>query len=377
MRQRACRPSWLELPFRALLSPWPGIPGLLSWGWPAADGCPPVTCPPPLHRHHRRASTPGDRSHLRSWSDQLPDPVPSAWFLTTSTASSARRLAGLLRPAAGPGVRRVSDRAIGFPSARPSSPARPPLEEPRPSTAVTRSLASDAPLTFLLDPIGAPLRADRTGSRLSPSRPSSVEGLQPERRVATPSRPVPSWALLPPRGLRRRRVGRACPVTRTSPTERPPPLTGRTRVGWRRAGGVVSGIHRLRRRPATSTRFWTSKNAPESASPVGLGAPEHHARHSCESRANPPGAPASGRSRRLLRRSTRTIAAPAADRVDRVVDFPSGRRRTVSRACAAERCRYTPRDLRETGFPFRKARSGSFTLAIRAGRDSGANAGSP
>jgi hypothetical protein len=118
-RQRACRPSWLELPFRALLSPWPGIPGLLSWGWPATDGCPPETCPPPLHRHHRRASTPGDRSHRRFGSDQLPNPVPSSWFLATSTVSSARRLAGLLRPAAGPGVRRVSDREIGFPIANP------------------------------------------------------------------------------------------------------------------------------------------------------------------------------------------------------------------------------------------------------------------
>ena len=37
--------------------------------------------------------------------------VPPAWFLTTSTAFSAHRLAGLLHPAAGPGVRRVSGRS--------------------------------------------------------------------------------------------------------------------------------------------------------------------------------------------------------------------------------------------------------------------------
>jgi hypothetical protein len=50
--------------------------------------------------------------------------VPPAWFLTTSTAFSAHRLAGLLHPAAGPGVRRVSGRSPprdgepfeGFPS---------------------------------------------------------------------------------------------------------------------------------------------------------------------------------------------------------------------------------------------------------------------
>jgi len=38
----------------------------------------------------------------------LESPVPSLWFLTTSTASSARRLAGLLHPATDHEVRRVS-----------------------------------------------------------------------------------------------------------------------------------------------------------------------------------------------------------------------------------------------------------------------------
>jgi hypothetical protein len=37
-----------------------------------------------------------------------PAPVPTSWFRTTSPAFSARRTAGLLHPAAGPGVRRVS-----------------------------------------------------------------------------------------------------------------------------------------------------------------------------------------------------------------------------------------------------------------------------
>jgi hypothetical protein len=66
---------------------------------------------------------PGDESPIGA---TLPGAahVPPAWFLTTSTASSAHRLAGLLRPAAGPGVRRVSGRSPprdgepfeGFPS---------------------------------------------------------------------------------------------------------------------------------------------------------------------------------------------------------------------------------------------------------------------
>jgi hypothetical protein len=47
--------------------------------------------------------------------------VPPAWFLTTSTAFSAHRLAGLLHPAAGPGVRRVSGRS---PSSRRQNPSK-------------------------------------------------------------------------------------------------------------------------------------------------------------------------------------------------------------------------------------------------------------
>lgn len=68
---------------------------------------------PPLHRHHRVASTPGKLPANRTPCPSAPtvqgrSPVPSSWFLTTSTAFSATRLAGLLHPAANPGVRPVS-----------------------------------------------------------------------------------------------------------------------------------------------------------------------------------------------------------------------------------------------------------------------------
>jgi len=66
---------------------------------------------PPLHRHIHRASTPGAPGCPGAPSGRRHHPsslVPSSWFHTTSTAFSARRLAGLLHPAAGPGVRRVS-----------------------------------------------------------------------------------------------------------------------------------------------------------------------------------------------------------------------------------------------------------------------------
>jgi hypothetical protein len=64
----------------------------------------------PLHRPRIVESTPGRdlRRFLRGRESHLSSRVPSSWFRTTSTVYSARRTAGLLHPAAGPGVRRVS-----------------------------------------------------------------------------------------------------------------------------------------------------------------------------------------------------------------------------------------------------------------------------
>jgi hypothetical protein len=74
-----------------------------------------LSAPPPTHpaRVHSRDRDPlGTRNRwLRRAVGRRHHPsslVPSSSFLTTSTVSSARRTAGLLHPAAGPGVRRVS-----------------------------------------------------------------------------------------------------------------------------------------------------------------------------------------------------------------------------------------------------------------------------
>jgi len=101
----------------------------------------------PLHRHLAtrplpreelpRASAPG--SHPRSH-------VPSMWFCTTSTASSASQSAGLLHPAAGPGVSGVSAVASptegrgrsGFLTAQDSYPSKEPPNDSR--TASPRPL---------------------------------------------------------------------------------------------------------------------------------------------------------------------------------------------------------------------------------------------
>jgi hypothetical protein len=75
----------------------------------------------PLHRHAREPSTPATMatSSLRPRGVHPRSPVPPSWFLTTSTVSSASRVAGLLHPAADPGVHRVSAR--GVPARRPRS----------------------------------------------------------------------------------------------------------------------------------------------------------------------------------------------------------------------------------------------------------------
>jgi len=83
-----------------------------TFGSTQARSAPPSTS---SRRVHSRESA-GEPDILPSASaSHGRSPVPSSWFLTTPTAFSARRLAGLLHPAADPGVRPVSP-------LRPSSP---------------------------------------------------------------------------------------------------------------------------------------------------------------------------------------------------------------------------------------------------------------
>ena len=64
---------------------------------------------PSIDISEKRPLPPGLPGFGRATSRPL-DPVPSSWFRTTSTACSASCFAGLLHPAADPGVRRVSAR---------------------------------------------------------------------------------------------------------------------------------------------------------------------------------------------------------------------------------------------------------------------------
>jgi len=104
-----CGPSWPWLLFRALASrpgcKQPSLVGFIRVARPADR----TTRRSPLHRLRFQASTPARRARRASalgvHSESL---VPSVWFCTTSTASSAWRFAGLLHPAAGHEVRCVS-----------------------------------------------------------------------------------------------------------------------------------------------------------------------------------------------------------------------------------------------------------------------------
>jgi hypothetical protein len=174
LRQRACRPSWPRAPLQS--SPF------------APAGKPASSRGVGMHQTVTRlapalrpsADTSAARplpvaSHLRPRSDQPRSPGPPSWFLTTSTVFSARRLTGLLHPAAGPGVRRVSDREIGFPTSRTlpagaTTPRRTPPTHSR--DAVTRARA---PLTFFLG------SRSTTSLRMGPggNRGRRLRGLDP------------------------------------------------------------------------------------------------------------------------------------------------------------------------------------------------------
>jgi hypothetical protein len=108
---------------------------------------PPSTCPCSVY------SRDGGLPSLRPRGFHPRSPVPPLWFLTTSTVSSAARVAGLLHPAADPGVHRVSAQCTWsktrslqrFPAMQVRTPRRNPRRQPR------HIAVSVAPLPFSPD----------------------------------------------------------------------------------------------------------------------------------------------------------------------------------------------------------------------------------
>jgi len=173
-------------------------------------------CLSPLHRRPRAASTPAAviKPSLRLRGFPPRSPVPPSWFLATSTVSSASRVAGLLHPAADPGVHRVSAcwcpgpktaTFLRFPAVQVRTPRRTPLRQPQ------RVAASVAPLPFSPDHRLASAGSVAGGPVSSgwEDRERRLRGLAPSSGlVSSPPLPVgrrsaPSWASFLLKVLRR------------------------------------------------------------------------------------------------------------------------------------------------------------------------------
>lgn len=155
--------------------------GRLSWGFAA----PPPTCA-------RCVARPHPKMHAL---------LPSAWFLTTSTVSSAPCVVGLLHPTAGHGVHRVSASTALTKSRssvrhnRVSPRCTTPLEEHPAVTAVPRRRGPATP---------SRLCANETSAETALSESPSSSGLCSVTsggpcRFGCPlrARPDPSWAYFP------------------------------------------------------------------------------------------------------------------------------------------------------------------------------------
>jgi len=180
------RASLLRSSSESYRTPWP-TSGLLSGLFHTAKHACFVMCLSPLHRRALEASTPGMAAchPFGSEGSTLRNPVPSSWFCATSMVSSASGVAGLLHPAADPGVHRVS-----VPLA-PMKPERPTLSRDAGPTLRRnprrKPLCVTADLALLAVLSGSPPTLDRFhcwrsgselvgGSGASASRPCSVVG---------------------------------------------------------------------------------------------------------------------------------------------------------------------------------------------------------
>jgi hypothetical protein len=131
--------------------------------------------PPPYTHSHVHSHLVRGRGFGRS-APPVPGHVPPSWSLTTSTVCSVSALAGLLHPAAGPGVRALS--GFGHMSQRKRwivSPTIPDAHEPFEVSLGDSRTVSPRPLPpcrYTLSPIG---RTNRTaGQVLEPPRCSSL-----------------------------------------------------------------------------------------------------------------------------------------------------------------------------------------------------------
>jgi hypothetical protein len=156
---------------------------------------------------------------------QSESPVPTAWYLTTSPGFSAQRLAGLLHPAADPGVRPVSP---DQPKPAAILATRPPLEGYSQPPVVLRSPGALAPLAFVLadsEPATSLLTPPmRLVARPAPSRLYPCGWSVTSTLLADWRRPVLPGLLSPLRGHADHVARRAPPSPGMAHLTRPPSL---------------------------------------------------------------------------------------------------------------------------------------------------------
>ena len=199
-------------------------------------------------------------------------PVPSSWFRTTSTAFSARRLAGLLHPAADPGVRLVSCPAETAHSPRRYLPSKNVTHPP----SALRSPGALAPLMFPLLR-GCHLRGCFRRISLGQRRP-----LLDADALVLPG------LLFPLRGSREIVFPLVPSLPRAGRGDEPT-VVGREASFLTRLARYPNPRCKSVNRPATSMRFWTSKNVPKSilfGRARSTGAPLVEARGDCSLRAS-------------------------------------------------------------------------------------------
>ena len=263
------------------LLPGPAHAGLLSWGRTSARFAPDTWPHRPSVGFAPSCEGPSARplpamGKPITFGLRMPSgsPVPTSWFLTTSPGFSAQRRAGLLHPAADPGVRRVSH--------GPAEAGR----DPRDATTPRRIIptARSAPVTRSPGPPGVRPRAEprwnviADATRATRDEVGTFEALS-ARMVCDVRAPCGAENALSFLGF--------CLLFEVPPTAwpRPPPrrrgrerdaptvVTPRNRRTAKSTGEVpLPTVQNRRTGSVTSMRFGTSKNAPRSIPSVGPGA---------------------------------------------------------------------------------------------------------
>jgi hypothetical protein len=187
------RPSWPSPLLQSALV-FAGTPrGLRRGRSSSSRGIRPLV---PLCRPSLPASTPGSSRSLRADGAIHRHPVPPPWCLTTSAGSSAKKAAGLLHPAAGSGVRRVSRRrlqlhpkvvggTLPFPASRSDPSKSSPRQQPCPHRCGRCLLAVSVRPARALPPGSLPPKRNRRWGTGAPwSLPKQVRASGPGREAS-------------------------------------------------------------------------------------------------------------------------------------------------------------------------------------------------